>query len=425
MVDRWFDVYDRNYRLNQSQNRDTFIPQRYENAWDQHSSESQPRSTKKDVFDLEELRNMALKGSGSTIRQAGEGTYVGLPLEGRVDLVRPKRPQSHLPTPTGASGVGGFSNAWDSIPSIQKYASRLAKPFPATLSTQTQTLTSPRQRRRSESSYRSRGESDANSMDGDVEDEIDESDEDTGTVTSSGDQLVGATNNSILPTGPPPQQNEKKEYRSYGVQTLPKSVRSVAVQVRNSVGNLGNNDTKKTRLPSGNSILLNLPRPPSIQEMHLAFEQSAITTPSSTNIDAPMSLTTGKRQENVLSGTMTPRLHDMYTFETPSRMPLSLYSGIQPPVPEERGYYDSIRSTEEQNYPAPSLVTRTSSQETADSSLGPISPADNPLSSPSRRLVGRTWDPKTGVDIFKRGSEEVLARFLRMGSWEETTANSR
>jgi len=29
------------------------------------------------------------------------------------------------------------------------------------------------------------------------------------------------------------------------------------------------------------------------------------------------------------------------------------------------------------------------------------------------------WDPARGVEIFKKGSEEVLSRFLKMGSWEE------
>lgn len=35
------------------------------------------------------------------------------------------------------------------------------------------------------------------------------------------------------------------------------------------------------------------------------------------------------------------------------------------------------------------------------------------------RRGGRVWDPARGVDVFKRDSEEVLARFLRMGSFEE------
>lgn len=44
----------------------------------------------------------------------------------------------------------------------------------------------------------------------------------------------------------------------------------------------------------------------------------------------------------------------------------------------------------------------------------PITPADN-----TPRKGSRVWDPARGVDVFKRGSEEVLARFLRMGSFEE------
>jgi hypothetical protein len=35
------------------------------------------------------------------------------------------------------------------------------------------------------------------------------------------------------------------------------------------------------------------------------------------------------------------------------------------------------------------------------------------------RKATRVWDPARGVDLFKRGSEEVLARFLKMGAWED------
>jgi len=84
---------------------------------------------------------------------------------------------------------------------------------------------------------------------------------------------------------------------------------------------------------------------------------------------------------------------------------------------------------------------RMSSDDTVASSQGPISPRDgqpipsldsaNQFSSPSKRLspipqtpsppkraATRAWDPARGVEVFKRSSEEVLARFLRMGSWE-------
>jgi len=38
---------------------------------------------------------------------------------------------------------------------------------------------------------------------------------------------------------------------------------------------------------------------------------------------------------------------------------------------------------------------------------------------PPVRKGMRTWDPARGVELFKRGSEQVLARFLKMDSWDE------
>jgi hypothetical protein len=56
------------------------------------------------------------------------------------------------------------------------------------------------------------------------------------------------------------------------------------------------------------------------------------------------------------------------------------------------------------------------------SSIGPISPPDAPLAVSPIRKGSRVWDPARGVELFKRGSEEVLARFLKMGSWEDESA---
>ena len=44
-----------------------------------------------------------------------------------------------------------------------------------------------------------------------------------------------------------------------------------------------------------------------------------------------------------------------------------------------------------------------------------VTPGDTPV---QPRRGSRVWDPARGVDVFKRGSEEVLARFLRMGSFD-------
>jgi len=46
------------------------------------------------------------------------------------------------------------------------------------------------------------------------------------------------------------------------------------------------------------------------------------------------------------------------------------------------------------------------------------SPPGSTASSISPRPLGRRWNPARGVDVFKQQSEEVLARFLSMGSWE-------
>jgi hypothetical protein len=77
---------------------------------------------------------------------------------------------------------------------------------------------------------------------------------------------------------------------------------------------------------------------------------------------------------------------------------------------------------------SPPITERQPSNETnisstsPPSSIGPISPVDSqPTLSPLRK-AGRVWDPARGVELFKRGSEEVLARFLKMGSWEDDTA---
>ncbi|KAH8119846.1 hypothetical protein DFH11DRAFT_11816 [Phellopilus nigrolimitatus] len=358
--------------------------------------------------------------------------------------VRVQSPRMRIQTsspPIGFPGAKSYSNAWDSVPSIQKYASRLVKP---PTSVPPLILQSPRVRRRSTSeSYRSKSEqSDANSMDGDVEDEVDDddSDADTGGRLSSSERSDNGRSRRGSKSGPmsPPSSTSRarKGYRSYGVQTVPKDVRSIAVQVSRSTGKASDKLSSKQSSASSSPMAMphiDLPRQPPIQEIKLDLEQSAVATPGAVNVQSfirPSASTSRQQQQQqqqhgLPTGMLSPRLHDAYTFESPNRTPPTVSPGSQTPASRKPGPGQVAKPPypvliTQQLQPVAS-ITRTSSAETGDSPVGPVTPADtlNMPAPPQRKPVGRAWNPATGVDVFKRGSEEVLARFLRMGSWED------
>lgn len=358
---------------------------------------------------------------------------------------RKEPPLMHIQIPSpllGYSGASGYANAWDSVPSIQKYASRLAKPvFPQS---QPPVNVSPRSRKRSDS-YRSRGEqSDANSMDGDVEDEVDDnSDSDTGgrfssSERSEGGKKKGRSRGGSAASGSSRAQG-KKSYRSYGVQTIPKETRSIAVQVsQSSSTTIGKFSVRQGSRRSSSSSspaqmpFIDLPKPSTAQEMALGLEPSALSTPNVANANMqPFTRAVGSRQQQqhgLPSGMLSPRLHETYAFGTPPRTSPSGSPGTQTPTSRRASQIskppalDTRRITVPE---APANMRRTSSQDTADSPVGPASPGDSPIAAPPRKPTARSWNPATGVDVFKRTSEEVLARFLRMGSWEDDSPSHK
>ena len=343
-------------------------------------------------------------------------------------------PQIQLPSPPmGYPGARGYSNAWDSIPSIQKYAARLAKP---PITSPPLTLPPPRIRKRSDS-YRSRGEqSDANSMDGDVEDEVDDDDSEvdaTGRFSSSERSNDGRARRSSKsgsktpPSAPARTRTGKKEYRSYGVQTVPKDVRSVAIQVSQDVSTSTGKSTIKSASKAESTTAfpaakphLELPKQPALQELRLGPEPTALATPSSANVESFIRPSDRQQEQAMPTGMLSPRLHDTYTFGSPTASPGTQTPATRPhmesakAVPAERAH-----DRGDKPLGLPHAMARTSSQETADSSVGPASPVDSPPGSQPRKPAGRKWNPATGVDVFKRNSEEVLARFLRLGSWDD------
>lgn len=322
----------------------------------------------------------------------------------------PSPPQRFSPTQPHASSPSGFppsfsySNVWDSVPSIQKYASRLVRPSqhvpplgPA--------FDFDESRRRESALFKNWHESGESSVDGD--------DEDTG---DEGGQSPPSKQRPR--SGSSSGKAKKKEYRSQGVQTIPKETRDQSVQVtvltdpmdadrsikdkdqmsprsRESLSGVSPAlATKQQDLPPSRSLIPRLPGPVTSFTGNLP-KLSPLGSP--TGLRSPRFASPGGSSTNLAESTPRP----------------VLYKPTQRPSTPQRG-------GELHRLPLPpSSVSRTFSSDTASSpsSAGPpSSPTDT---RPIHRAGGRVWDPARGVEIFKKGSEEVLSRFLKMGSWEE------
>lgn len=320
----------------------------------------------------------------------------------------PSPPQRLSPTqqytsspPSGFPPTFNYSNAWDSVPSIQKYASRLVRPSPH-VPPLAPAFDFGESRRRESALFKNWHESGESSVDGDDEDTSDE-----------GGQSP--------PTKPRPRSGsssgkaKRKEYRSQGVQTIPKETRDQSVQVTvltNTVDadrSIKDKDqlspprsressvspalaTKQQDLPPSRSSIPRLPGP---------MSGFASDLPKLSPLGSP----TGLRSPRYAS----PRGSSTNLAESTPR-PVLYKPTQKPSTPQRSGELHRL---------LPSSISRTFSSDTASSpsSAGPpISPTDI---RPVHRPGGRVWDPARGVDIFKKGSEEVLSRFLKMGSWEE------
>ncbi|KAH8099255.1 glycosyltransferase family 8 protein [Cristinia sonorae] len=112
LLDRWFDVYDRHYRMATPVSRSNFEVQRYSAAWDDATSANTGNDSSisvaspiAGVYGLEDLRRIATQGyssmesggSGANYFAPSEGEYKSMPLEGRIDLMRPRREPSPDP----------------------------------------------------------------------------------------------------------------------------------------------------------------------------------------------------------------------------------------------------------------------------------------------------------------------------------------
>lgn len=131
LLDRWFAVYDAHFRImegDETEPKSEFEVHKYESAWDGGKAATSPGEGAAPAPDqrnqyphvipphtyhvavysaknglqpatsftasLEELRRLALHGVGrADAPREGEGAYISMPLEGRISLMRPPRPE--------------------------------------------------------------------------------------------------------------------------------------------------------------------------------------------------------------------------------------------------------------------------------------------------------------------------------------------
>ncbi|TFK30886.1 hypothetical protein FA15DRAFT_37011 [Coprinopsis marcescibilis] len=324
-----------------------------------------------------------------------------------------------------------YSNAWDSVPSIQKYASKLTRPPQPPPQPLAPAFDDERWRRSRPKSWDDRLE--ASSRDGDDEDNADDEDEEDDFL---GDTRWDSDNDSGRNSHRKPKRRtsesrgegkREKEYRDQAVQTTISALRAQGTQTEKMIrkGSM----SKRHPLPAISPSFL---APPSTRD---AVASTAVDRPTVILEPKPERPTLSGRPSKVSlkSGSVSPAISLSPRVRSPMRSPVREF--IVPAVPTAvpaTGYRTrpSLPDRSADQIKPPPLNTRhtwspqVSRQPSNDSSI--TSPASStggfPYSNGQPKAGGRVWDPARGVEIFKRGSEEVLARFLRMGNWENEAA---
>ncbi|KZT30838.1 glycosyltransferase family 8 protein [Neolentinus lepideus HHB14362 ss-1] len=356
-----------------------------------------------------------------------------------------RSPVKQPPPTKGFPSKLAYTNAWDTVPQIQKYASKLVRPSQAA---QPALPDDDDGFRRGYRSWETRSE--ASSFDGDDEGANDEDDDDDN-VSRNGDESSrersiprsrrqsGSSSHGVL--SPTRKEGKGTKYLVQGVQTIPREMRSKSVQVT-LIGNAtkGADDADQQPDPKRSP-----PRP--------ALKTRGRTGSGGT-VQKDWSPTIGPGSPAVATRSGSPALDSpallplprppVPTWETGSGMksprtfspPMAASPKHSSPVHSPTHSYNRVRSPPQIGVTSPTprplispqMMMRTSSNETGMasplSSNGPVSPMDGqPVPSPARKAATRVWDPTRSVDIFKKGSEEVLARFLRMApqSWDDQT----
>lgn len=340
-----------------------------------------------------------------------------------------------------------FANAWDTVPSIQKYATRLVKPPPPPPLAPAFEDENYRKGRRKSRDDRS----EVNSQDGDDEDNADDEDEVEPTAPSTTkwddedesdrekarrrSRRGSVVSASLKPTGSSAISATKKpkRYKDQGVQTTIVEKRSQGIQVdppkpdRNPkrVPMMGKRYWPPATTTDTSMIARDDPPGRIVAPQPLSKKKSPTSSPPS---HSPVKLV-----REFISPPPVKIAEDRIKPSSPPLMKPSMKStssstltGIAPLPPQPlTALSGPVRSRASSLRSSTSSIARQTSNDSSlgspASSYGPLSPLDVQSILPPARKSVRVWDPARGVELFKKGSEEVLARFLRMGSFDEET----
>jgi glycogenin len=197
---------------------------------------------------------------------------------------------------------------------------------------------------------------------------------------------------------------KRRGYISVGVQTIPREMRSQGVQVSTILPRTlaPARSSRRSWPPASSADPL---QPVLARDVTPGLDPNTTTPPRSKTFSKPASLSAS-------SDILFPR------FPYPASPDRSPSAFKAPTVPTLTTQTVTPPKTMMQTPPPSSVQTMDSPSAASPlSSVGPLSPPENSVSLPTRK-AGRVWDPARGVEAFKRGSEEVLARFAKMGSWE-------
>ncbi|KAF8913104.1 hypothetical protein CPB84DRAFT_1841512 [Gymnopilus junonius] len=361
----------------------------------------------------------------------------------------------------GLPNALSYSNAWDNIPSIQKYASKLVKPLPPPQTVLAPAFEDDEYKKGRRKSWDERVE--VSSRDGDDEDNADDEDEQPSKSRWDDDDSDREAAKRRSRRGsivdPNVLKAKRKEYRSRGVQTMTIETRSQGVQVdpqpptRSESKHVkkGSTSSRKHWAPTTASSVV---APTTTREVTAGGHGLPTTTPIARAPALGPENPKSRKKSPSVSPTYSPvRSPREFVVPSNSARPATVPATLSPPSkPTIRTSNNSSTSTlmpkaaptpgpasappvahpplglptsrpPSTSRMSPSSIARRTSNDSSlgspASSIGPLSPADSGHSLPIVRKGARVWDPARGVDLFKRGSEEVLARFLKMGNWED------